>query len=54
MLLAKYKLTKNDVIYFEHNPEAASTAKDFGINTYFYDSKARDLSSLINFLSNNL
>ena len=54
ILLNKYNLTKNDVIYFEHNPEAAKTAKEFGINTYFYDSTAQDIKALRNFLRDNI
>jgi len=54
ILLDKYNLTKNDVIYFEHNSEAVKTAQDFGINTYFYDSAKQDVSALKDFLSSNL
>ncbi|MCX6729811.1 MAG: hypothetical protein NTV95_04215 [Candidatus Saccharibacteria bacterium] len=54
ILLGKFNLTKNDVIYFEHNPEAAKTAQDFGINTYFYDCTKQDIPALKKFLSSNL
>lgn len=54
ILLDKYKLQTDDVVYFEHNPDAAKSAESLGIKTYFYDSAKRDLMSLKQFLSDNL
>ena len=53
-LLAKYSLENNDVIYFEHNVNAVTSAKSIGINTYHYDNEKRDLKELKNFLNINL
>lgn len=53
-LLNKYKLRTNDVVYFEHNPEAAKTAEAVGIKTYFYDHTKQDIDALKTFLGNNL
>ena len=54
ILLGEYSLAKNDVVYFEHDPEAAKTAEAFGIKTYFYDSAKQDVSALKEFLISNL
>lgn len=54
ILLEKFDLTKNDVIYFEHNPDAVKSAQLVGINTYYYDNDKKDLESLKRFLDENL
>ena len=54
ILLEKYGLTTEDVIYFEHNAEAAKTAQSLGINTYFYDHIKEDINALKQFLDENL
>jgi len=54
ILLDKYKLKPEDVVYFEHNKEAAEVAKSCGINTMFYSSTKRDLEELRHFLDNSL
>lgn len=54
ILLEKYELTADDVIYFEHNAEAAKTAKSVGITTYFYDHTVEDMDALKQFLDENL
>ena len=54
ILLDKYKLKPEDVVYFEHNKEAAEVAEKAGIKTMFYDSSKRDLKELKNFLDKNL
>ena len=54
ILLDKYKLTKDEVIYFEHNPDAVKSAQSVGINTYYYDPDKRDLKALKDFLDDNL
>jgi HAD superfamily hydrolase (TIGR01509 family) len=53
-LLNKYNLTPEEVVYFEHSPEAVKSAQSVGINTYYYDDKKRDLESLISFLNTNI
>lgn len=47
-------LTHEDVIYFEHNPEAVKSAQSVGIKTYHYDPDKRDLKELKDFLVENL
>jgi len=54
VMLKKFDLSKNDVIYFEHNLEATKSAKSVGINTYHYDAEKRDFDLLKNFLDTNL
>jgi FMN phosphatase YigB (HAD superfamily) len=54
ILLNKYDLGKDDVVFFEHNQEAAKTAESLGINTYNYDHTKRDLASLKTFLDSSL
>ena len=54
ILLEKYGLTTNNVVYFEHNPEAVKTAQLVGIATYFYDHTKEDMDALQQFLDENL
>lgn len=54
ILFEKYGLVANDVIYFEHNAEAAKTAESMGITTYFYNHKKEDMGALKQFLDENL
>lgn len=54
ILLNKYNLNPEDVVYFEHNKRAAETAQSVGIATYFYDHTKKDLASLESFLDDNL
>lgn len=54
ILLAKYNLNVNNVIYFEHNSEAAKTAESVGITTYFYDHTKEDMKALKQFLDESL
>lgn len=53
-MLVKFELTKDNVVYFEHNLQAVKSAQSVGINSYHYDDKKRDLSSLEKFLDENL
>jgi len=53
-MLRNYKLKPEDVVYFEHNPEAAKTARSVGIKTLDYDEDKRDLKGLKSFLDSNL
>ncbi len=54
ILLEKYGLDKDDVVYFEHNIDAVKSAESIGIKSYFYDNDKKDLESLKNFLDENL
>lgn len=54
ILLAKYNLKPEDVVYFEHNAQAAETARSAGITTYFYDHTKEDMVALKQFLDENL
>ena len=53
-LLEKFNLNNDEVIYFEHNPDAVKSAQSVGINSYFYDNDVRDLVNLKKFLDENL
>jgi FMN phosphatase YigB (HAD superfamily) len=53
-MLAHFSLSKEDVIYFEHNPEAVQSAEAVGIKSYFYDSDKKDLLALKAFLDAHL
>lgn len=54
ILLNKYNLNADDVIYFEHNIEAVKSAEKAGIKSYFYNEQAKDLISLKKFIDENL
>jgi len=54
ILLQHFDLSKDDVIYFEHNPDAVKSAKSVGIKSYYYDPKKKDLEALKKFLINNI
>lgn len=49
-----FSLAKEDVVYFEHSPEAVKSAQSIGINTYFYDNDTKDLVGLKVFLDKNI
>lgn len=53
-MLENYNLTKDDVIYFEHNPDAVKSAESIGIKTYRYNPETKDLKGLDEFLKENL
>lgn len=48
--LAEFWLSADDVIYFEHNPEAVESAKSIWITAHRYDKDKKDLDSLAEFL----
>lgn len=54
ILLEKYRLRIDDVIYFEHNEEVFRTALSLGIASYFYDHTKEDMDGLKKFLDENL
>ena len=54
ILLNKYSLNKDEVVYFEHSMDAVKSAQFVGINSYYYDNDRKNLESLKNFLDENL
>lgn len=53
-MLEHFDLSKDDVVYFEHNENAVKSAESIGIKSYHYSSGKRDLAALKNFLMENL
>jgi len=53
-MLAHFGLSAEDVVYFEHNPEAVKSAESAGIKSYHYDHEKKDLGALKKFLDENL
>ena len=53
-MLEHFSLSKDDVVYFEHNPEAVKSAQSVGIKTYYYDPRKKALKALEKFLVENL
>ncbi len=53
IILKIFDLKPEDVIYFEHNPEAVKSAQSVGIKTHFWDNKKRPLRELAIFLEHN-
>lgn len=53
-MLKHFSLNIEDVIYFEHNPDAVKSAQSLGINTYLYDHNAKDLDNLKKFIDSNI
>ena len=54
VMLKHFGLSKDDVVYFEHSENAVKSAQSIGITTYHYDSDKKDLTSLKDFLTDNL
>jgi len=52
-MLKYFNLEVDDVVYFEHNPEAAASAQSLGIKTHLWDNKRRPLRDLRIFLEHN-
>ncbi len=52
-MLKHFGLSKDDVIYFEHNPKAVKSAQSVGINSYYYDPDKKDLEALKKFLKSS-
>lgn len=53
-LLAHYNLKPEEVIYFEHNPEAVESARSIGITAYNYDKDAKDVKAVEDFIKIHL
>jgi HAD superfamily hydrolase (TIGR01509 family) len=54
MMLEHFGLRNDEVVYFEHNPEAVKSAEALGIKSYHYDPDKKDLVTLKKFLTDNL
>ncbi len=52
-MLKNFDLKPEDVVYFEHNPEAVKSAQSVGIKTHFWDNEKRPLRELAIFLEHN-
>lgn len=53
-MLEHFGLNKDDVIYFEHNPQAVESAESIGLKSYHYDSQKKDLEGLKKFIDSNI
>jgi len=53
-MLEHFDLRPEEVVYFEHNPEAVKSAQSVGIASYHYDPEIKDLKALKLFLDKNL
>ena len=53
-MLEHFGLSKDDIVYFEHNPEAVKSAQLVGIKSHYYDNDKKDLEALKSFLAENL
>lgn len=54
IMLEHYNLSKDEVVFFEHNKDAVKSAIGAGIKTMYYDPIKQDLVELREFLSENL
>lgn len=54
IMLEHFNLTSDDVIFFEHNPDAVKSAESVGMKTYYYDPVKKDVNALKDFLNANL
>ena len=52
-MLKNFDLKLEDVVYFEHNPDAVKSAQSIGIKTHFWDNEKRPLRELVIFLEHN-
>ncbi len=53
-MLEHFSLKADEVVYFEHNVDAVTSARKVGIETWHYDKDKKDLEALKKFLENNL
>ncbi len=51
---AEFGLTKDDVVYFEHNEDAVKCGKSLGIPTFWYQKWEDNREKLKTFFENNL
>ena len=53
-MLEHFKLSKEDIICFEHNEDAVKSALSVGILSYYYDKDKKDLVALKEFIDKNI
>ena len=53
-MLRHFGLSKDETVYFEHNPEAVKSAESVGIKSCYYDPEKKDLVALKKFITDNL
>jgi len=53
-LLQTFAILPEEIVYFEHNPEAVKSAQSVGITSYHYDPNKKDLAGLKRFLDASL
>lgn len=53
-MLKHFGLKNDEVIYFEHNPDAIKSAESVGIKTFYYNKDKKDLEGLRKFLDDKL
>lgn len=53
-MLEKYWLKADEVVYFEHNPDAVKSSKSIWINTFRYDKEKKDIEWVKDFIKNNI
>jgi HAD superfamily hydrolase (TIGR01509 family) len=53
-VLKRFGLSADDVVCFEHDPEAVASARSIGIAAHRYDSEKRDVAGLKEFLDTTL
>lgn len=53
-LLGQYNLKPEEVVYFEHNPDAVKSAQSVGITTMQYDHINKDIEAVKAFLEANI
>lgn len=54
ILMQKYDLKPEDILYFEHNKDAVESAKTLGINSFYYNPNSKDLIELKTFLDTSI
>lgn len=54
LMLEHYGLKADEVVFFEHNPEAVKSAETAGIKTLYHDPVKRDLVALKQFIDENI
>lgn len=53
-MLEHFGLKAEEVIYFEHSPEAVESARSVGIETFLWDDEKRPLEELAAFIRQNV
>lgn len=54
IMLKHFDLNADNVVYFEHNPDAVESARSVGITAYHFDHEKRDIDEIKKFLDDNL